>query len=184
MEKQANKHQREPDFDVRDSVWVTTKNQKTERPSCKLDYQIASPYKVLKKVGNSYEVDLPKTIRVHPIFSPDKLQKALGDLLPKQNNDLSLLIQVNSNDKWEVEEILASKLLREALHYQVKWTGYDSDPTWYPTWNFVGCPQKLQEFHNDYLEQLGPPKYLNEQIDCQHGNNEPTRYCNRNALKA
>jgi len=72
---------------------------------------MAGPYKVLKKVGNSYEVDLLKTIQVHPIFSPDKLWKALGDLLPRQNNDLSLLIQVNGNDKWEVEEILASKLL-------------------------------------------------------------------------
>jgi Chromo (CHRromatin Organisation MOdifier) domain len=64
-------------------------------------------------------------------------------LLPKQKSDLSLLIQVDGDDEWEVEEILASKLLQKALHYQVKWTGYDLDPTWYPAWNFVGCPQKL-----------------------------------------
>ena len=38
MAKQANKHRREPNFDVEDSVWVTTKNWKTERPSWKLDY--------------------------------------------------------------------------------------------------------------------------------------------------
>jgi len=78
---------------------------------------MAGSYKVLKKVGNLYEVDLLKTIRVHPIFLPDKLQKASGDLLPRQNNNLSLPIQVNGDDEWEVEEILASKLLREALYY-------------------------------------------------------------------
>ena len=38
MEKQVNKHRREPDFDVEDSVWVSTKGWKTERPSRKLDY--------------------------------------------------------------------------------------------------------------------------------------------------
>ena len=39
MEKQANKHWHEPDFNVGDSVWVTMKNWKTEQPSRKLDYQ-------------------------------------------------------------------------------------------------------------------------------------------------
>jgi hypothetical protein len=30
-------------------------------------------YKILEKIGNSYKVDLLETIRVHPIFSLDKL---------------------------------------------------------------------------------------------------------------
>ena len=107
MEKQVNKHRREPDFDVGDSVWVTTKNWKTERPSCKLDYQMAGLYRILEKVGHSYRLDLPQSIRVHPVFSPDKLQKASNDPLPGQRNKSPLPIQVDGNDEWEVEEILA-----------------------------------------------------------------------------
>ena len=30
-------------------------------------------YKILEKIGNLYKVDLLETIRVHPIFSLDKL---------------------------------------------------------------------------------------------------------------
>ena len=49
IEQQENKHRREPDFTVGNKVWVITKNQKIERPSRKLDYKIAGPYKILNK---------------------------------------------------------------------------------------------------------------------------------------
>jgi len=43
-------------------------------------------YKVLKKIGNLYKVKLLDLIKVYPIFSPDKLRKAINDLLPRQKN--------------------------------------------------------------------------------------------------
>jgi len=75
------------------------KNWRTERSSCKLDYQQAGLYLILEKVGNLYKVDLPSSIQVHPVFSPNKLQKAANDPLPGQKSNLPLPIKVDSDNE-------------------------------------------------------------------------------------
>ena len=66
-----------------------------------------------------YKVKLPNLIKVYPVFLPDKLQKAINNLLPRQKNEPPLLIK----------EILAYKLVRKTLKYRVSWKGYNLDPT-------------------------------------------------------
>jgi len=61
-----------------------------------------------------------------------------------------------------IKEVLAYKLTRGVLKYRISWKGYDPDPTWYPTWNLIGSPHKLQEFYSRYPDKPRPPKYLNE----------------------
>src|SRR6266700_4652688 len=146
---------------------------------------MAGLYKIFEKIGNLYKVELPDSIKVHSVFLLDKLGKAAMDPLLGQRNEPSLPIQVNNNNKWEIEEILACKLVRGTLKYRVSWKGYNPDPTWYSVWNFIGSPQKLQEFHSCYPNELGLPKYLNEWMECWHSEDDklPKEYQDKNALQ-
>jgi hypothetical protein len=67
-------------------------------------------------------------MKIHLIFSLDRLWKAIEDPLPGQRNDPPLLIEVTNDQEWEVEEILAIWKARKTLSYRVKWVSYDEDP--------------------------------------------------------
>ena len=57
------------------------------------------PYKILKKVGYFFKVKLLELIKIHPIFSLDRLQKVVNNPLPRQYNNPLLLIQIAEDEK-------------------------------------------------------------------------------------
>jgi hypothetical protein len=48
-------------------------------------------------------------------------------LLGQKNADLPP-VQVNDQEEYEVEQVLAVKRLRNKLRYRIKWKGWDDDP--------------------------------------------------------
>ena len=99
---------------------MTMKNWSTDQPSRKLDNQQAGLYKVLERVSNSFQVDIPDSIRVYPIFSPDKLRKDLMNPIPGQYVDEAEPIMINGEKEYEVEEILAARTYRGKIQYKAK----------------------------------------------------------------
>ena len=158
---QANKHRRIPDFDVGDSVYLSKTNLRTlERPSKKLDFPNDGPFKILKKIGHSYLLDLPARMKIHPVLHADRLRKAAMDPLPGQRQEEPPPDIVFGQEEWEVKEILASRLYYKKLQYKVRWHGWDDDHEWYHASNFKGSPQLLKEFHETYPSLPGPPVRL------------------------
>jgi hypothetical protein len=60
---------------------------------------MAGLYKIIRQVRNSYKVALSKLIQIYPIFSLNKLRKAVDNPLPGQVNNPPLLIQVSVDNK-------------------------------------------------------------------------------------
>lgn len=164
QKRQADRRRRPIDFDVGDRAWLSLRHYRTDRPNKKLDNQMAGPFPILEKVGNSYKLELPESMKIHPVFSPDKLRRAADDSLPGQVVEPSEPIVIGDEHEWEVEEILASRVCRRRLQYQVKWTGFDEDRTWYPAANFKGSPHRIRDYHQQYPEHPGPPQRLREWI--------------------
>ncbi|KAI1828762.1 hypothetical protein DTO006G1_9961 [Penicillium roqueforti] len=163
--RQANKHRREEDFGVGDSVFVTTKDWQQDRPSRKLSHLASGPYRIIEKVGHSYRLELPESIKVHPIFHPSKLRKAATtEPLPGQHPDPPPPVQIGETDEWEVEKILDVRTHYRKLQYRVQWLGHDLDLQWYPVSNFRNAPDKIKEFHEAYPAKPGPPMRLQEWI--------------------
>ena len=127
--KQANKHRREVDFKVGDKVWVTTRHWQTDRPSKKLANQMEGPYEILEQVGHSFKLKLLDSMKVHPVFHAEKLRKDPNNPLPGQANPEPPPLELEDGEtEYEVQEVLAARLVRGKLRYRIRWKGWDPDP--------------------------------------------------------
>ncbi|TVY12495.1 hypothetical protein LARI1_G009650, partial [Lachnellula arida] len=130
----------------------------------KLDYPGAGPYKIIQQVGNAFKLQLPESMKIHPIFSPDRLRKAAQNPLPEQKNPAPPPVNITGDDEWEVQEILASKG-RKNLYYRVKWLNRDEDLQWYPASDCKYAPHKVRNYHLANPTRPGPPARLFEWLE-------------------
>jgi hypothetical protein len=171
---QANKHRRPVDFTVGDKVWVTTKYWKNDRPSRKLANQMEGPFEILEQVGHSFRLKLPDSMKIYPVLHADKLRKDPGNPLPGQSNPQPLPLELEEGEQeYEVQSVLAVKLLGRKLRYRIQWKGWDPDPEWYPASSLSNSPLALQEFHAANPTLPGPPKNLQYWLECARDDKLP-----------
>jgi len=125
----ADKSRQEVNFEEGDEVWLNIKTfQLLQGLSHKFSSPYASPFKILeKKFPNTYKLELPENLKVHPVFHVSLLKLVARDASrPNREHNLRPPPDLVHNEpEFEVEVVLKSRQLRgREREYLVKWKGY------------------------------------------------------------
>jgi transposase InsO family protein len=143
QERQANQHRSEQEFEVGQQVWLSTATLRLKmKITPKLSQRWIGPFIIKRKLSPlTYELDLPTSLSIHPVFHISKLRlhcpserfdphrPPLPDRPPPEI--------IDQNEEYEVETIRDHRLAkwrgRMYKQYLVKWKGY---PEWENTWEW------------------------------------------------
>ena len=160
MTAQANKHRKPINYSIGDKVWLSSRNIETVRPSKKLEDKMLGPYPIIARKGASYELQLPKALKVHPVFHPNLLRLDPNDPIEGQIPDAPRPVETPAGNEWIVDDILDSRYYGKGkrLQYRVNWSGFDKDLDWYNTdrGEFDNAADVVADFHKQYPSKSGP----------------------------
>ncbi|KAH0602650.1 uncharacterized protein H6S33_008300 [Morchella sextelata] len=147
-----------PHYRVGDKVFLSTRHVLTKRPSKKFDWKRIGPY-VVKRIVNpyAYELELPRSMKIHPVFHVSLLSPAANDPLPGQEQLPPPPIEIEGQEEWEVEDILDSRKRRGRFEYLVKYVGYN-ETSWQPLSDVEHSPDIVERFHERYPRKPKPTR--------------------------
>jgi len=113
----------------------------------KFDYKEIRRFKILAKDGTSAykQASLP-AIAKQKTFYISLLEHYQDNTFPSLMKEPPPHIQIEGEDKYELDEIIASQLHYNQVQYQAKRTGYspEHDKVWYPAENFNNAEHPIQ----------------------------------------
>src|SRR5260370_31953391 len=154
--REANKHRRDIKYNVGDLVFISTEHMKPKgSTSNKLTYKYIGPYHIIRRISDvTYEIQLPKSSKLHPVFYVNRLRRfypRLTQFADDDGNDIDPPPTIIDDDyEWEVDEILKHRTGKNGQQqYLVKWSGYSSiHNTGEPVHNLVNAKDEIREYHN------------------------------------
>ena len=166
----ADKKSNITEYSHGDFVLLSTENLKLyNQPYKKFKDRFIGPYKILQKISPvAYKLDLPNTVRIHPVFHVSMLKPYHSDTpdtdpvdhIPARGEYIS------GDNVYTIEKIQAHKIgpcpafyaRGPALLFKVRWAGYSpQEDTWEP---YVSL-KRTDEFHN-YLQDTPPFRNLTQ----------------------
>jgi len=123
MNKYTDRKRGEVDkYRVGDLVMLSTKDlkyQMASRRTEKLTERFIGPYKVKKIISaNAVELELPSTIRIHPVVNVSRICRYIGQVKGQKKEQLAPVI-IEGEEEWEVKRILNKRWIRGKDKYLV-----------------------------------------------------------------
>lgn len=127
----------------------------------KVSAQYAGPFRVVRQVTPlAFELDLPATMKVHPVVSVAHLDPVQDDYDPFGRDPAPVLpvkMEDGTGDSWEIETLLDRRDVirrgRTSREYLVRWKGFGpEEDRWYSVEDLQQAQELMKEF-DENLEQ-------------------------------
>lgn len=152
MKKYYDAHREAPHkYSVGQYVWLDGSNISTSRPSKKLDDKRYGPFPIEKIISdNAYQLTLPESFNVHPVFNVVKLRPFHEDktLHPLDQTRPPPAV-THTVERYTVDFLRDIKTAGRGFKYLVHWKGYPNEED---TWENASelrreIPKLVHEFH-------------------------------------
>src|SRR5438876_3468437 len=150
--KYYNKSHMAKTYNVGDMVLLSTKTIKLARPSKKLDYCFAGPFRVLDLIGKQvYRLDIPKSWkRVHLVFHVSLLEPYHSRPEAGQPTVLEPVL-FPDREEWEVEKILDKYTQKGKKQYLIRWLGFGPmEDSWQSEMDIQNAGQALRQYRLEH----------------------------------
>ena len=121
-------------FEEGEQVWLEGRNLKTHHPTAKLAPQRYGPFPIDKKLlPVTYRLNLPATMKIHPVFHIDLLTRYRETDAHGPNYEKPPPEIIEGEPEWEVEKIINSQLHEryKKLQFLIRWKGFPpSEDSW------------------------------------------------------
>jgi hypothetical protein len=161
QQEQVNRHRQEQELEVGQQVLLSTADLNLKQKSTpKLSARFIGPFSIKRKISAlAYELDLPSTLPIHPVFHITKLRpyrtsdKFDPHRPPPPSRPPPEII--DDHEEYEIEAIRSHRLRpwkrKMWKQYLVKWKGY---PEHENTWEWIDSLSSAEELIQQYENSI------------------------------
>ena len=109
------------------------------------------PYKIKGIISsNAVELELPKSIRIHPIVNVSKVRLYKPQVEGQKKTPPKPVI-IKGEEEFKVEKILNKRIVQGKEKFLVRWKGYTvEEDTWEDRKNLENAKGLVEEFEREY----------------------------------